>query len=261
MDQFLYSRRRFFSGAVWLMIAVVAFNACSKEGTPRTVREFTPVTFDVKTLKLAPVMYEIKVNDKTVEDSVTTSSVLRPVERSADPQRLQITEVYSNTVLLDTMIIIPMEGARYTVYQVDTTEGVKPLFIVVGQQESGLPADTFMQAFYVNDPLFPAVFDIKVFKLEGSGSRAELVHVIRNVRQKEFTAFFPQKIETTYKFEFLTPDGQVVPGTEPLDPENPSGGISETRCGYTNNYQVARIASFDFGGGFILYYVDCMFQY
>jgi hypothetical protein len=260
MNQSLHSQKRIFSWAVLLTIAMAAFFSCSKEGTLETVPEFSQVIFEVRSLKQAPVLYELKVGDYTVDDSITiTRTLTSAIEKSSAEQRLLITEILSNTILLDTMIVIPSMGARYTIYQVDTAEGSKPLFIAAGQQ-SNIPADTFMQAFYLKDPKYPDVIDVNVFEVKPDGT-AGLVHSFDDVSQGEFTEFIPLAIQGSYKIEARTSDGELIPRIAPVDPETGSGGLPGSRCDYSaNNYQVSRFTSRTIGAN-VFYSIACMFQY
>lgn len=206
-------------------------------------------------------MYEVKVGDYVVDDSVTIhSSVTGALERSSAAQRLKITEHYSNTILLDTTIVIPPMEARYTIYQIDTAEGTKPLFVVGGEGDA-VPVDTFMQAYYVNDPIFPDVFDIRLWELQSDGT-GKLIYTFRDVRKGQFTEFIPLAIQGIYILDPVKPDGQPIEGILPVDPNDPrSGGLSEARCSSTNNHQISKFSALDFGGGFVLYYMECMFEY
>ncbi|WP_346316116.1 hypothetical protein [Chitinophaga sp. YIM B06452] len=245
------------------MTVVISFFSCSKEGTLEVVPEFTKVVFEVRSLKQAPVLYDIKVGDFTVEDSATTiGRFTNVIERSAVAQRLKITEINSKTILLDTMIVIPGSEALYTIYQIDTTEAAKPLFIV-GNQENEVPVDTFMQAFYTNDPVMPETFDILVYKIvDFTYAEVPPLYTYKDVKKGQFTEFAPLAINGFYMFEFRTPEGEMIKDMMPIDPQNPfSGGTGESRCDYINNHQISKISSTDIGGGVYFYYPECMFQY
>lgn len=241
---------------------MVAFFSCSKEGTIETVPEYTRVTFEVKTLKQAPVLYSIEVGDFLVKDSVAAAErVINAVEKSSEAQRLKIMETNSNSILLDTMIVIPATGALYTIYQIDTAESAKPLFLV-GGQESDVPVDTFMLSFYTNDPALPETFDIMVYKIiDFTYAEVPPAYTFKNVKKGQFTEFAPLAILGFYMFEFRTPDGEMVKDMMPIDPLNPfSGGTIESRCAEVNNHQIAKISTVDIGG--VYYYnTECMFQY
>ncbi len=206
-------------------------------------------------------MYQVKVGDYIVHDSVTIhASVTGALERSSAAHRLKITEHYSNTILLDTTIVIPPMGAQYTIYQIDTAEGTKPLFLAGGSGDE-VPADTFMQAYYVNDPIFPDVFDIKLWELQDDGT-GRLVHTFKDVRKGQFTEFIPLAIAKSYILDPVKPDGQPIDGLVAVDPNDPrSGGLAESRCSNESNHQISKFSAFDFGGGFFFYYMECMFQY
>src|SRR5687768_6058996 len=218
MNQFLHSRKRIFSWVVLLMIVLGTFISCSKEGTIEVVPEFTKVSFMIGSLKQAPVLYEIKVDDFTVEDSAIIGGPhTNVIERSAEAQRLKITEIYSKAVLLDTMIIIPKGESQYKIFQIDTTESAQPLF-VDGGEENDVPVDTFMQAFYSNDPALPETFDVLVYKIvDFTYAQVPPVHTYKNVRRGEFTEFAPFEINGFYMFEIRTPAGEMIKDMLPID--------------------------------------------
>jgi hypothetical protein len=161
------------------------------------------------------------------------------------------------------MIIIPKGESIYTIYQIDTTESAKPLFLV-GGQENNVPVDTFMQAFYTNDPVFPEVFDVVVYKIvDFTYAEVPPVHVYKNVKRGEFSEFHPFEIGGFYIFEIRTPDGEMIRDMLPVEPLNPfsGGGMLESRCDNSlNNHQIIKISAAD-GGGTYFYYLECMFMY
>ncbi|MFD2888728.1 hypothetical protein [Chitinophaga cymbidii] len=265
MNRILHVRRRFFLSTGAILLVLVAFFSCSKEGTQELIPEFSKVNFEIRSLKQAPVLYSIKVNDFTIADSAAiVGQYTNVVERAATPQRLSITEIYSNTVLLDTMITIPAGESTYTIYQIDTAESAQPLFIV-GGQATDVPVDSFMMAFYVNDPAFPETFDILVYKVvDFAYAEVPPVHIYKDVKRGSFTEFSLFVGSGFFMAEVRTPDGEMIPGMLPIDPQNPfgGGGTVEARCGFNiNNHQIIKMAAADMGDGTYAYYQECMFMY
>lgn len=270
INHLLYTQRRASAWGTIITILIITLCSCAKKGIQDPVPEYTRVGFKVSSSKLTPVLFNIKIGTTTFADSAQQEDTrFNAIEYTTTPQKLTITEINSKEVLLDTMIVFPRSNnALYTVFQADTTENAKPFFIFTDPNKpSELPADKYMQAFYCNDPAYPEVFDILVYKMSDDQTHMELPagDTIKNVKRGAFTEFVLLKMDRIYLLEIRKPNGEMMGGIEPVggDPANPlSGGLNVNRCDNSlNNHQVSKISSIDYGGGFIVYYVDCMFMY
>jgi hypothetical protein len=265
MFRYSYMLRRPIAWAAVISMMMI-FSSCSKNGKKDEIPEFTRVSMRLNTTKLAPVLYKIEIENNLFKDSVVPGDrQTRLIEYKDSPQRLIITEKYSNDVLLDTMIDIPKSyEALYTIYQLDTTENAKPLFIFLDPSKPNeLPSDKFAQGVYYNDPIFPDTIDVYVYKvIDYSTLELPAAHVYNNLKRGEFSEFALLEVSGLYVYEFRNKNGEAVHGTQLADPANAlSGGFLENRClNDVSNHQVTKLSYMNFGD-FDLTYIECMFMY
>lgn len=264
----LYTRRRAATWGTIITMLIIIFCSCAKKGIQDPIPEYTRIGFEIGSAKLDPVLFNIKIGISIFADSVPPGGgrLFKTIEYTTTPQRLTITEINSKAVLLDTTIVFPRSSnGLYTVFQVDTTENAKPLFIFNDPNKpNDLPADKYMLAFYCNSPFYPEVFDILVYRVSEYNEYVEVpaIDTIKNLRRGEFSEFLLLDKIRSHIYEIRKPNGELMDGTTPVDPANTYSGLVEGRCDANlNNHQVSKLSAIDFGGGFILYYTECMFMY
>lgn len=262
INKTLHVRRKLFALSMALVTGMALFFGCTKEGEMEEVSLFTRFQVDIKTLKTDKVSYRVMIDDAIVGDSTLLA---RATMKSTDGLRkLKVTELLSNTVLLDTMLTMPRPQASYTIYQIDTTPGAKPLFIDKNGEDTTIPADQFMHAFYANSPLLPEVFDIYVYKIIDY-TYVELPHaqLYKNVHNGEFTEFIPLEVGGVYLYEFRSTTGELLKDFRAVVPDNPSGGgVRQRKCSSnSSNHQITRIQVLQSSSGANTYRVLCMFEY
>lgn len=267
INHLLYTQRRASAWGTIITILIITLCSCAKKGIQDPVPEYTRVGFEIGSVKLDPVLFNIKIGASIFADSVLPGGgrFFKTMEYTTTPQRLTITEINSKEVLLDTTIVFPRSSnGLYTIFQADTTENAKPLFIFNDPNKpSDLPEDKYMLAFYCNSPLYPEVFDILVYRVSEYNEYVELpaIDTIKNLRRGEFSEFLLLDKIRSHIYEIRKPNGELLDGTTPVDPTNTYSGLIEGRCDANlNNHQVTKLDVFVFDG-VPTYYLNCMFMY
>ncbi len=200
--------------AVCLATILLAVVACQKNGEMIETPLVTEASIKIVSARQNP-LFGVFIDDKQLGDGITSGfTVRRMVEKTDGSQHFVVKELVSNTIIVDTMLVLARPSCSLSVLESDTTA---PSLIFIGG-ESDISEDSAKLAFFVGDPAIPAPIDIYLYKSNLSTNSLDTVpvHIFRNVSNFSTTDFLTIDLSSEFVgYSILVRNSatnQLVPG-------------------------------------------------
>lgn len=252
--------------AICLAAILVTIISCQKDGELREAPQVTDAFIRVISSRTNPV-FSVFVDDKLLGDSLGNNGELRTtIVKTDGSQHFVVKELSSNTILVDTMVVLARPDCVLSVLESDTT--APPLLFVSGG--SDIPEDSARLAFYVGDPGIPTPVDLYLYQSDWASYTLDTVpvHIYRNLNNYSVTDFITVDMshgEIGYSIlvKYSGTD-QLVPGitnNTGVMWDNPGSGVRVSICvlpgsGPSNVHNIARLVK---SGNF--YLTGCMISF
>ncbi|MEI3797424.1 MULTISPECIES: hypothetical protein [unclassified Chitinophaga] len=209
-----------------IVLILLFFLSCKKNGELIKATEVVKVTVSAFSTNTAAA-FSITINGEAIADSLFNGQVKSKVVALAEGgQHMIVRNHGSSEILIDTLVTLPVGFATITLMQLDPA--APPLLI--GKDETVIPDDRKMMAFYTKDTLLPETFGIELYACYYDEITFALLKIdtlarINKIKRGELTGFVMVKDSVAYGSGYLFQPLDAVSG-QPLDnlarPFNPA---------------------------------------
>lgn len=240
--------------------------SCSKEGTLVPATAITKVV--VSNASVVPdIAYFVSIDDVLIGDTLKGGYRNdRVIEKRPVEQHLVVKNAYTGEKLIDTMVIVPVKSAVFTI--LDITGVGKPVLYTGDDQQVG--PEEKLWSFYYTDALLPDSLSLQMFRIRYDMITGEVAGVdtlvsFEKLKKNELAAF---KL-VDYRYDYTSAlyffelrdiiAGEVIPGSA-FDPVY-GGGARIFLTGFTEPHYINDIVAFDMGDGTYAYYSNTLLAY